>query len=87
MRDEVREMKGLLQKHLTQTLAKLFKEQWLDAQEVSDIFHISPRKLRILRLKGLLPYSLIDGKYFYRYADIVKLFKINYFKNHPIKKS
>ena len=87
LRDEMREIKALLLNHLKITRSALLKEQWLDAQEVSKLFHISPRKLRTLRTNGQLSYSMIDDKQLFKYGDIEKLLESNYIKNHPIKKS
>ena len=87
MRDEMREIKLLLLNHLKNTRSSLLKDQWLDAHEVSAIFHISPRKLRTLRTNGQLPYSMIDDKQFFKYGDIDKLLESKYIKNHPIKKT
>ena len=87
MRDEMREIKALLLNHLKITRSALLKEQWLDAQEVSRIFHISPRKLRTLQTNGQLSYSMIDDKQFFKYGDVDKLLESKYIKNHPIKKS
>jgi hypothetical protein len=85
LREELKELKGLLLSHLKLTRARLFKEEWVDGHEVSTTLHIDSRKLRTLRNAGKLPYSKIGDKHFYRYSDLSKLLKSNYFKNNPIK--
>lgn len=42
----------------------------MDAQEVCIALSISKRCLQIHRDKGLIPYSNIGGKFFYREIDI-----------------
>lgn len=48
----------------------------LDAQDVMQILHISPRTLSRYRKKGTLPFSKIEGKIFYSKTDIETLIKI-----------
>jgi hypothetical protein len=84
---ESKEIKVLLQTLLTQTRIKLFKEEWVDGQDISSALHIQLRTLRALRISGMLPYSKVNDKYFYKYSDIRTLLKSNYFKNQSIKKS
>ena len=45
-------------------------EKWLDAQEVCMALGISKRCLQNHRDRGLIPYSNIGGKCFYKEADI-----------------
>ena len=85
---ESKEIKALLQTLLKQTRIKLFKEEWVDGQDLSSALHISPRSLQTLRQTGKLPYSrLVAKKYLYKYSDIRALLKSNYFKNHPNEKT
>ena len=86
MRDEMREMKGLLLNHLKLSRANLFKEMWVDGPELCAILHIDMRKLRTLRKKGLISYTTMEGKPFYNLADVHKLFKSNYCNNQSIQK-
>lgn len=48
-------------------------EKWLDAQEVCLALGISKRSLQNHRDRGLIPYSSIGGKCFYKEADIQKI--------------
>lgn len=85
--EELKENKATLQTLIKQTRIRLFKEEWVDGQDISSALHISHRKLQSLRESGKLPYSQLKTKYFYRYSDIRALLKSNYFKNHPNKKN
>ena len=55
-----------------------FKETWIDGQDVMHTMHISKRTLQTLRDNGTLPYSRINGKFYYKVADIEKLLESNY---------
>lgn len=61
------------------TLAeKAFLEDWIDAQDVMQALHISPRTLQTLRSNGTLPYSRIGNKIYYLRQDIERILKDNY---------
>lgn len=51
---------------------------WIDAQDVCSNMHISQRTLQTWRIEGLLPFSRIKGKLYYRKSDIFLLLKENY---------
>jgi|WetSurMetagenome_2_1015567.scaffolds.fasta_scaffold15477_5 hypothetical protein len=53
-------------------------EDWLDNQDVMQVLHISPRTLQTLRSNGILPFSRIGNKLYYRRFDIQKLLSNNY---------
>ncbi len=53
------------------------KERWLDNQEVKQLLKISPRTLQSYRDKGILPFSKLGGKFFYRASDVEKLLEQN----------
>ena len=55
-----------------------FKETWIDGQDVMHTMHISKRTLQTLRDNGTLPYSRINGKFYYKVADIENLLESNY---------
>ena len=55
-----------------------FKETWIDGQDVMHTMHISKRTLQSLRDNGTLPYSRINGKFYYKVADIENLLESNY---------
>lgn len=49
------------------------KNTWLDAQDVMNEFHLSPRTLLRLRSKGILPYYKLEGKIYYCKEEIESL--------------
>ena len=60
-----------------------FKETWIDGQDVMHTMHISKRTLQSLRDNGTLPYSRINGKFYYKVADIENLLEYNYSQSKP----
>ncbi len=48
-------------------------DKWMDAQEVCIALSISKRCLQNYRDKGLIPYSNIGGKFFYKETDIQQI--------------
>jgi hypothetical protein len=57
---------------------EVFKENWLDADQVTEALKISTRTLQSLRDNGTLPFSRINGKFYYKAADLEKLLDSNY---------
>lgn len=55
-----------------------FKDAWIDGQDVMIALHISKRTLQTLRDNGTLPYSRINGKFYYKVSDLEKLLESNY---------
>ncbi len=55
-----------------------FKEAWIDGQEVMLSLNISKRTLQTLRDNGTLPYSRINGKFYYKVSDLETLLESNY---------
>ena len=51
---------------------------WIDSQDVMLKLHISVRTLQYWRTEGLLPYSRIRGKIYYRKSDILVILQKNY---------
>ena len=51
-------------------IAPATPDKWLDAQDVCLALNISKRALQAYRDKGLVPYSNIGGKFFYKEVDI-----------------
>lgn len=63
----------------------LFKEEWMDGQDVQLALNISHGTLRSLRRSGKLPYTRINMKLYYKIADLKTLMQENYGINHPPK--
>ena len=56
-------------------------KRWLDNEDVCNILSISKRTLQTYRDKGLLPFSRIRNKLFYRPDDIEHLLQSSYHPN------
>jgi len=69
---------------LRQSKAERLKDTWLDNQDVLQTLHISKRTLQTLRSNGTIPYSKIQGKFYYKVSDIEQLLQDNYY-NHNFK--
>lgn len=63
---------------LKKSQAELFRESWIDGQDVMQTLHISKRTLQSLRDSGVLPHSRINGKFYYKVEDIEALLENNY---------
>ena len=59
-------------------------KNWLDNQEVCEVLPISKKTLQVYRAKGILPFSRIKNKLFYKPEDIRRLLELNY---HPLIRS
>jgi hypothetical protein len=57
---------------------------WLDNQAVCQILNISKRSLQTFRDKGLIPYSQIGHKCFYKQEDVQEFLEKN--RIEPTKK-
>ncbi|MGD9928752.1 MAG: helix-turn-helix domain-containing protein [Mangrovibacterium sp.] len=66
---------------LKQTRTEKFKQDWIEGQEVMLALNISKRTLQTLRDTGTLPYSRVNGKFYYKVADLEKLLESNYSQN------
>ena len=55
-----------------------FSDEWIDGQIVMQTLHISKRTLQSLRDSGVLPYSRINGKFYYKVSDIEALLESSY---------
>jgi len=49
------------------------KNKWLDGQEVLQLLHISLRTLQTYRDSGILPYSKLCGKIYYKAEDLEEI--------------
>ncbi|MCF8411608.1 MAG: helix-turn-helix domain-containing protein, partial [Crocinitomicaceae bacterium] len=52
-------------------------DKWLDNTDVKEMLHISTRTLQRLRVSGMLKYSKIKGKIYYRLTDIYLMLEQN----------
>ena len=58
-------------------------KNWIDNQEVCGILRISKKTLQVYRDKGILPFSRIKHKIFFKPDDVKKFLESNY---HPLKR-
>ncbi|MEJ7830954.1 MAG: helix-turn-helix domain-containing protein [Segetibacter sp.] len=63
---------------LKKSRMEIFKETWIDGQDVMQTLHISKRNLQSLRDSKVLPYSRINGKFYYKVSDLENLLQSNY---------
>lgn len=57
------------------------KTEWIDSQDVMMCLNISKRTLQSLRDNGRLPFSKINGKFYYKTTDLKELLESNYSHN------
>lgn len=70
------ELKALLEltENATMKYTSIFKEEkWLDNQEVCLMMNITKRTLQTYKDKGLLPYSKLNRKNYYKISDVKAL--------------
>lgn len=84
MSQEIKDIKARIDLIKYQKAEKL-KDNWIDNQEVMQTLHISKRTLQTFRTNGTIPYSKIQGKFYYKVADIEQLLQDNYY-NHNFRK-
>lgn len=78
------ELKALLEltENATQKYTPIFKEeQWLDNQEVCLMMNITKRTLQTYKSKGLLPYSKLNRKNYYKRSDVQALLEAGQLDN------
>ena len=51
------------------------REKWLSTQEVCEALHISQRALQNYRDRGIIPYSTIGSKFYYRETDVERVIR------------
>jgi hypothetical protein len=63
----------------------LFKEEWMDGQDVMLALNISRRTLCTLRSSGRLFPTKLNKKFYYKVSDIKQLLTDNYTRYHQQK--
>lgn len=74
---DIKELKAHLQQ-LRKSGSDKFQEEWIDGQDVMLALNISKRTLQTLRDGNILPYSRINGKFYYKVSDLEELLENNY---------
>lgn len=72
------DLDNLTSDDIYERIKKTRVEDWLDNQDVANMLHMSYRTLQNLRSEGILPYSRIKGKIYYRRQDIQQLMAENF---------
>lgn len=76
LKESIQSISQQIKKPHSQTLS----EQWLDILEVCKILRISKRTLQSYRDKGVLSFSQIGGKIYFKNSDIEKHLESHYNK-------
>ena len=80
---EIKDIKARIEL-LQLSKAEVLKDTWIDNQDVLQTLHISKRTLQTFRTNGTLPYSKVQGKFYYKVSDVEQLLQDNYY-NHNFK--
>ncbi|MCF8458195.1 MAG: helix-turn-helix domain-containing protein [Bacteroidales bacterium] len=78
--EDINEIKSKIAPPKNSSTDKL-KGEWIDGQDVLLALNISKRTLQTLRDSKKLPYSRINGKFYYKVSDIEALLEKNYRSN------
>jgi hypothetical protein len=73
MKNELRELLEMTENAVRKYTPIFKKEKWLDNQEVCLIMSITKRTLQTYKTKGLLPYSKLNRKNYYKLSDVQAL--------------
>lgn len=82
---EIKDLKARIEL-LRLSRAEVLRDTWIDNQDVLQTLHISKRTLQTFRDNGTLPYSKIQGKFYYKVSDVEQLLQDNYY-NHNFKQN
>ena len=58
----------------------LFSRRWVDQHEICKLLKVTTRTLKTYREQGLLPYSRIGGRVYFRLSDIER-----YLNSHVVR--
>lgn len=76
MRELLQEVKAI-KVAIINPIKTIESDKWLDNADVREMLHVSTRTLQRLRMIGMLRYSKVNGKIYYRLADINKMLEQN----------
>lgn len=69
MRELLQEVKAI-KVAIINPIKNIEADKWLDNTDVREMLHVSTRTLQRLRTTGMLKYSKVNGKIYYRLTDI-----------------
>ena len=61
-------------------ISERMADEWMDSEQVMTILKISKRTIQNLRNNGVLAFSRVNGKFYYKATDLEKLLESNYLK-------
>ena len=70
MKNKLRELLEMTENAVRKYTPIFKEEQWLDNQEVCLMMKITKRTLQTYKDKGLLPYSKLNRKNYYKLSDV-----------------
>ena len=73
MQNELRELLEMTENAIRRYTPIFKEEKWLDNQEVCLMMDITKRTLQTYKDKGLLPYSKLNRKNYYKRSDVQAL--------------
>lgn len=73
MQNELRELLEMTENAIRRNTPIFKEEKWLDNQEVCLMMNITKRALQTYKDKGLLPYSKLNCKNYYKRSDVQAL--------------
>ena len=73
MQNELRELLEMTENAIRRYTPIFKEEKWLDNQEVCLMMNITKRTLQTYKDKGLLPYSKLNRKNYYKRSDVQAL--------------
>ncbi|ANI89807.1 DNA-binding protein [Arachidicoccus ginsenosidimutans] len=75
MKNDIKELLEMTES-ATRKYTPIFREEkWLDNQEVCLMMNITKRTLQTYKDKGMLPYSKLNRKNYYKLSDVQALLK------------
>jgi hypothetical protein len=66
---------------MKKTHAQILTEEWITRDQVMQILQISTRTLNNLKSRKMLPYSKVNGIFYFRTSDIENLLNQNYIRD------
>ena len=74
----VNQLESIQQKLNKEKATTPLSDIWMDNQDVCELLHVSKRTLQHYRDSGLIPYSQIGAKIYYKASDIDLFLNANY---------